>query len=152
MIHFRVEWWLVFLPVTQETRVRFPALEVSFKLPPTGRKGFVHYPAFFLPQQKRGRGDRLSSGEIMHKKLVVGRLGLQSGICHRSRRLRGDHKTIVDVLGIGGKTPFIVPVEMAMESQKDSAKAAKAIEMMTLPFRLRQRNWDQQPPKLYSVK
>ena len=48
----------------------------------------------------------------------------------------GDHKLLVTALGIGAKTPFTVPVDMALNSQRESDKTAKALEMMTLPFRL----------------
>ena len=48
----------------------------------------------------------------------------------------GDHKLLVTALGIGGKTPFNVPVDMTLNSQREADKTAKALEMMTLPFRL----------------
>jgi predicted RNA methylase len=47
-----------------------------------------------------------------------------------------EHKAIADAIGIGGKAPFLTPVDMAMENHSDKAKAAKALEMMTLPYRL----------------
>ena len=47
-----------------------------------------------------------------------------------------EHKAIRAAIGIGGKAPFVPPVEMAMESMTEKAKADKAMEMMLLPFRL----------------
>ena len=47
-----------------------------------------------------------------------------------------EHKSLRDAIGIGGKAPFVTPVDMAMESHTDKAKVEKALEMMTLPFRL----------------
>ena len=46
------------------------------------------------------------------------------------------HKALRAALGIGAKPPFVAPVDMALEQQTVKAKADKAVEMMTLPFRL----------------
>ena len=45
------------------------------------------------------------------------------------------HKALREALGIGAKAPFVAPIEMALEQATIKAKAAKAVEMMTLPFR-----------------
>ena len=46
------------------------------------------------------------------------------------------NKYLIKALKIGGKQPFVVPVDMVLESGTAAAKAAKALLMMTLPFRL----------------
>ena len=46
------------------------------------------------------------------------------------------HKALCAALKIGGKTPFVAPIDMTLESNSGTAKAAKAMLMMTLPFRL----------------
>ena len=46
------------------------------------------------------------------------------------------HKDLCFALKIGGKAPFVAPIDMTLESNSTTAKAAKALLMMTLPFRL----------------
>ena len=46
------------------------------------------------------------------------------------------HQLLLKALKIGGKQPFVVPVDMALENCTATAKAAKTMLMLTLPFRL----------------
>jgi hypothetical protein len=116
----REAFWLAMCRSVLINQAQLVQSDVVAKIPP--REGMeVHVPLF--------KKQQLSEYEFDEESLqaFAADLGDFAGRAHNA---------LCAALKIGGKAPFVAPIDMALESNSGTAKAAKALLMMTLPFRL----------------